>query len=706
MTRPARHESAPEAAGRPPEADALPEGVITLTQALTELAAILPGLRHALESRQAARIEPLAYRLDELADALGVSRRAIERERAAGRFPRPDLTIGKMPLWRPETVRGWIERGGAAVMPTARDCWVLARLMADQPVAAAELAAMSDAFRPLAEAMAAAPGPDRGRILDDFLTGRTDRDTILRAVADTDPMKPPPAVGSAPPSNDWPPLSLEELPPADPFPVDVLPEPAARLVREGADAIGCPRDFLGVPTIAVAGGTVGRSASLMLKSGYFASATAFMGCVGPPSDGKTPGLKAVADAVRAIDDELAAEHAQAVELWKLDAAGLPKGTKPPPAPKPRRIDIDDATMEVLPLILADNPRGLIMIRDELSAFILGMNQFKAGGKGSDRANALKIWSGDRIVKDRVNHEGNAPVRCPHPSLTIVGGLTPDMLGELLDPRGRADGFLDRFLLCYPDPLPVPGWTDRGIPEGVAVAWRSLIAKLWMRPMDAKDGRPIPHVVRFTPEGEARWLERYNAHAAEMNAPDFPPHLRGPWGKLREYAGRLTLILTLMHHAAWCLADPDADLLAIPNAGPDRVDGAWRLIAYFKAHARRIQAAIASGPVDGPARAVKVIVEWIRAGHRASFTESEISQARRWIKGDDLTDALSFLTGRGAIRERPTPQPGPKGGRPPSPAYDVNPALLTSPKTSVIYRWPGSAAREKLENPRRSWKNAG
>ncbi len=56
-------------------------------------------------------MERLVYRLDELADALGVSRRAIERERAAGRFPRPDLTIGKMPLWRPETVGAYLERG-------------------------------------------------------------------------------------------------------------------------------------------------------------------------------------------------------------------------------------------------------------------------------------------------------------------------------------------------------------------------------------------------------------------------------------------------------------------------------------------------------------------------------------------------------------------------------------------------------------------
>lgn len=54
----------------------------------------------------------ITLRLDELAAALGVSRRAIERERSAGRFPRPDLCIGRMPLWRPETIRRWIDGGG------------------------------------------------------------------------------------------------------------------------------------------------------------------------------------------------------------------------------------------------------------------------------------------------------------------------------------------------------------------------------------------------------------------------------------------------------------------------------------------------------------------------------------------------------------------------------------------------------------------
>lgn len=56
--------------------------------------------------------ERLALRLAEVAASLGISRRAIERERSAGRFPKPDLTIGRMPLWRPETIARWVEGGG------------------------------------------------------------------------------------------------------------------------------------------------------------------------------------------------------------------------------------------------------------------------------------------------------------------------------------------------------------------------------------------------------------------------------------------------------------------------------------------------------------------------------------------------------------------------------------------------------------------
>lgn len=50
--------------------------------------------------------------IDDLVRIFNVSRRAVERMRSTGRLPRPDLKIGRLPRWRAETIREWIEDGG------------------------------------------------------------------------------------------------------------------------------------------------------------------------------------------------------------------------------------------------------------------------------------------------------------------------------------------------------------------------------------------------------------------------------------------------------------------------------------------------------------------------------------------------------------------------------------------------------------------
>ena len=62
---------------------------------------------------QLSHPEKLVYSMTEVARVLSVCRRTIERERSAGRFPKPDLHIGKRPLWTTETIRSFIRRGGS-----------------------------------------------------------------------------------------------------------------------------------------------------------------------------------------------------------------------------------------------------------------------------------------------------------------------------------------------------------------------------------------------------------------------------------------------------------------------------------------------------------------------------------------------------------------------------------------------------------------
>ncbi len=55
-------------------------------------------------------MEPLLG-IDDLATYLNCSRRLVERMRSAGKVPLPDLHVGRMPRWKPATIRAWIERG-------------------------------------------------------------------------------------------------------------------------------------------------------------------------------------------------------------------------------------------------------------------------------------------------------------------------------------------------------------------------------------------------------------------------------------------------------------------------------------------------------------------------------------------------------------------------------------------------------------------
>jgi hypothetical protein len=103
-----------EITDHPELADGLHSAIAMLAFALQELVRLLPELKAAID-RQAdskAKVDRLTYRLDELAAALGVSRRVLERERAAGRVPQPNLYVGKMPLFCVDTIVDWLKKHG------------------------------------------------------------------------------------------------------------------------------------------------------------------------------------------------------------------------------------------------------------------------------------------------------------------------------------------------------------------------------------------------------------------------------------------------------------------------------------------------------------------------------------------------------------------------------------------------------------------
>jgi hypothetical protein len=95
------------------EARTRPAGVYRTEDAVEPAPQTLPepGRPTAPAPEPRLAVEKLAYRLNSVAELLDISRRLLERERAAGRFPPPDKHIGKCPVWTRDTLRAYLAEG-------------------------------------------------------------------------------------------------------------------------------------------------------------------------------------------------------------------------------------------------------------------------------------------------------------------------------------------------------------------------------------------------------------------------------------------------------------------------------------------------------------------------------------------------------------------------------------------------------------------
>ena len=286
-----------------------------------------------------------------------------------------------------------------------------------------------------------------------------------------EPDSPPSPAIILPPS----PLA-DPSPPAPPLPFSVFPGPVRDLIQEGAAAYGVPPDFIAVPLLALAGGTIGRSYCIQIKPTFRQFPVLWTTVVAHPGAGKTPSF----DAARAGVDQLQAaardryerdREACEVEIANWHATSKTERGVQPTKPKMESIFTTDSTIEATAEAL-DHSTGFTFIRDEIVGWVKSFDAYRSG-RGGDRQNWLSLWSAAPIKVDR---KGADPIYLTDPVVTVVGGVQPEMLLQLAEEAGRRDGFLERMLWTFPDSAPSP-WTDDSISpatlEGVATLFRQL-----------------------------------------------------------------------------------------------------------------------------------------------------------------------------------------------------------------------------------------
>ncbi len=449
------------------------------------------------------------------------------------------------------------------------------------------------------------------------------------------------------------PVEIEEPAAYEAFPVDALPEPHRALVIHGAESIGCEQALIALPLLAATAGAIGNARRITLKRGWTEPAVLWAVTVAASGDKKSPGFELGVDGLAQIEERAFAqyraeldEHKQAVQRW-MEAGG--EGPKPEP-PKAERVIVREVSVEQLAPILTNNPKGLLLARDELAAWCGGFDKYR-GGKGEESAHWLEMYRAGKVTVDRKTGDMKT-VHVPRAAVSITGTIQPGTLERVLERRHFENGLAARLLLACP-PRQLRQWNEEEVDERLLIPVRRVFERLAGLSMGADGfGNPVPIDLPMTPEGKARWITFYNEHAAEMHGLG-DDRLCAAWSKLEGTTARFALLVHCVRAAA-----QDDTLRDAAAVDADSIEAAIRLVTWFKGETRRIYGRLAESE---DTRNTRKVLECVQAkGGRV--TVREVAKAGL-CHGDAvrITDILNKLVEAGCGVWRDV-NPTDRGGR--------------------------------------------
>jgi replicative DNA helicase len=380
-----------------------------------------------------------------------------------------------------------------------------------------------------------------------------------------------------------------------------------------------------------------------------------------PGITETATLRRIADQAAATA-EAAAGKAPACQQEESRAEAIARAAEAtalvvPPVP---RWLVDDATPEALAGLLAVYGR-IALLSPEGDVFDQMAGRYNQS-TGPNLGVYLKGHAGDLLKVDR---RGRPPEYAERPCLTIGLAVQPEVLRGLASRPGFGGrGLLARFLYSLPESL--VGRREAGappVPQPVADRY-ALELQALAASLAAPVGDDGPAVLALNQEAGELLLafERDLEPRLAAGSGDLA-HLAGWAAKLVGATCRLAGLLHLADYLRGGWAQPiTADTFA----------GAARLAGYLVEHARAVFDLMGADPRIEDAR---WLLEWISRTGQAQFTRRDAHRAAprgRFPKATDLDPTLGLLEEHGWLRRVDADASGPKGGRPPSPRFLVNP----------------------------------
>jgi putative DNA primase/helicase len=475
----------------------------------------------------------------------------------------------------------------------------------------------------------------------------------------------------------------DELPPVSVFDFELLPAAFRPFVEDVSERMQTPPDFAAAALVVSLAGCVNRRACIVPKRAdrsWRVVPNLWGALVAPPGMMKSPLLRLVTLPLSRIEERWRAEFQSQAEdfalekekaelrwqSWREDFKRAMKKNADPPIepdqtltrPVQRRLTVTDATFEKLHEILAENPAGIFLVRDELTGWLSTLDR---QGREGERGFMLSAWNGDTgHTIDRIER---GSVHVPAVCVSLFGNIQPSKLrwylSQSTDGGPGDDGLFQRFqVLIWPDVSHEWRLVDRPADDAAIEQVSGVLSTL------AELSADTPVVIRFDDGAQELFFAWLTELEMKLRSGRLPEPLVAHLSKYRSLMPTLAGLFEMCARA--CTGGIEGDLAIT-------LDHARRAAAfcdYLESHAKRVYSCLVSPAVH----AAHELAREIRAGNLPGMFAARDIYRHHWSGLDTperVQSALEILEDAGWVRSVRIENPS--GGRP-SETWMANPKL--------------------------------
>lgn len=220
------------------------------------------------------------------------------------------------------------------------------------------------------------------------------------------------------------------------FPTKVFPDKLRDIACEFATSLQFHPDYIGLAMLTAISAAIGTGFRAKVRNLHLEPSILWGVLVGQPGIGKTHIIDHLFKPFTELDNAKYDLYEKELESYESEQKGV--------RPKFYQSVLRDFTFEALAESSKVNPKGCILLSDEILSMTGNWNKYN---KGNDLPYYLTLFSGHGISTSR---KTQAPVHTKQSCVNIIGGIQPAKLRALLTKDRFDSGFADRFLFTFPD----------------------------------------------------------------------------------------------------------------------------------------------------------------------------------------------------------------------------------------------------------------